>query len=88
MGGLRRVGNGSRAEKSGHTLLNGEGNCLVLVAEEEHGVNLVPRLVGHNIVEDLGRLVLQLLDSLGASLGLNIVVEDLLGSLGVDVVAL
>lgn len=88
VGGLDGVGEAVGAELLGHALLDGQRNGLVLRAEEEHGVNLVPGLVGDDVVEDGRGLVLQEGDGLGLELRLDVVVEDLLGSEGVDVVAL
>lgn len=88
MGSLGRVGDGVGSEERSHALLNGEGDSLVVVAEEEHGVNLVPRLVGDDVFEDRSGLVLQLLNGLLLGLGLDIVVENLLGGLSMNVVAL
>lgn len=88
MGALGRPGDGVGSEHGRHLLLDEGKQSAVVLAEEVHALDVLPRLVGGLVPEHLGRLVLQLGDGpLGEILG-HVVVEDLLGSAGVDTLTL
>lgn len=85
---LRRPRDGVGPEHGRHLLLDEGQQSAVVLAEEVHALDVLPRLVGGLVPEDLGRLVLQLGDgALGEILG-HVVVEDLLGGAGVDALTL
>lgn len=88
VGALGGPGDGVGAEHGRHLLLDEGQQRAVVVAEEVHGLDVLPRLVRGLVPEHLRRLVLQLGDgALGEVLG-DVVVEDLLGCAGVDALAL
>lgn len=88
VGALGGPGDGVGAEHGRHLLLDEGQQRAVVVAEEVHALDVLPRLVGGLVPEHLRRLVLQPGDGALGELLVDVVVEDLLGGAGVDALAL
>lgn len=88
VGALGGPGDGVGAEHGRHLLLDEGQQRAVVVAEEVHALDVLPRLVGRLVPEHLRRLVLQPGDGALGELLVDVVVEDLLGCAGVNALAL
>lgn len=82
------VGGCPSSESGCQAFLDGKRDRLVVVAEKVKAVDIVPRLVCRNVAEDAAGLVLESGSGLGLALRVDVVVEDLLGRVGANVISL